>query len=132
MGTQHGDAPTGYPFFMEKVNVAGDAYPIGLHIIPTRLPHQTPENFPVCGEILKSGTDRVTVQQNIIPTRCRNLHLKQFCLEIICSYSSDCFDYPYYLSYTMDAYQNLISVDKLRKAVWENRFGWLSTQAHIS
>ena len=36
MGTQHGDAPTGYPFFMEKVNVAGgDAYPIGLHIIPT-------------------------------------------------------------------------------------------------
>lgn len=47
-----------------------------------------------------------------IPTRCRNLHLKQFCLEIICSYSSDCFDYPYYLSYTMDAYQNLISGDK--------------------
>ena len=83
MGTQHGDAPTGYPFFMEKVNVAGDAYPIGLHITPTPLPHQTPENFPVCGEILKSGTDRVTVQQNIIPTRSRQAYSKQVCLWVI-------------------------------------------------
>ena len=45
MGTQHGDAPTGYPFFMEKVNVAGDAYPIGLHIIPTRQVKTQPKLF---------------------------------------------------------------------------------------
>ncbi len=67
----------------------------------------------------------------ITPTRCRNLYLKQFCLEIICSYSSDCFDYPYYSSLPMDAYQNLISVDKLRRAVRESCFGWLSTRTYI-
>ena len=48
----------------------------------------------------------------VIPTRSLNSHLKQFCLEDICSGSSDGFDYPYYHSYTMDAYQNLISGDK--------------------
>ena len=48
----------------------------------------------------------------IIPTQCRNSHLKLFCLEIVCSCFSDYFDYPYYHSYAMDAYQNLISGDK--------------------
>ena len=48
----------------------------------------------------------------IIPTRSWNLYLKQLCLDIICSSSSKYFDYPYYHSYTMDVYQNLISGDK--------------------
>ena len=47
-----------------------------------------------------------------IPTRSWNSYLKQLGLDDICSDSSDCFDYPYYHSYTMDAYQNLISGDK--------------------
>ena len=47
-----------------------------------------------------------------IPTRCRNSQLNEFCLEIICSCSSENFDSPYYRSCTMDAYQNLISGDK--------------------
>ena len=48
----------------------------------------------------------------LIPTRCRNSQLNEFCLEIICSCSSENFDSPYYRSCTMDAYQNLISSDK--------------------
>ena len=79
----------------------------------------------------KPCVSRLCGQIALTPTRCRNLYLKQFCLDIICSYPSDCFDYPYYLSYTMDAYQNLISSDKLRRAVRESRFGWLSTRTHI-
>ena len=64
----------------------------------------------------------------IIPTRCRNLYLKQFCLDIICSYFSDYFDCAYYLSCTMDAYQNLISGDKLPLGVLGNCCGWLLTE----
>ena len=60
----------------------------------------------------------------IIPTRSWNLYLKQFCLDNICSGSSDCFDYPYYHSYTMDAYQNLISGDK-SPWDWQMVFLWL-------
>lgn len=48
----------------------------------------------------------------IIPTRCRNSQLNEFCLGIICSCSSENFDSPYYRSCMMDAYQNLISSDK--------------------
>ena len=48
----------------------------------------------------------------ITPTRCRNSQLNEFCLEIICSCSSENFDSPYYRGCTMDAYQNLISGDK--------------------
>ena len=48
----------------------------------------------------------------LIPTRCRNSQLNEFCLGIICSCSSENFDSPYYRSCMMDAYQNLISSDK--------------------
>lgn len=49
----------------------------------------------------------------ITPTRSWNSYLKQFCLYDICSGSSEYFDYPYYHSYTMDVYQNLISGDNV-------------------
>ena len=55
-----------------------DRVTVQQNIIPSPLPHQTPENFPVCGEILKSGTDRVTIQQNSIPTQsspCRTFSM---------------------------------------------------------
>ena len=48
----------------------------------------------------------------IIPTRCRDSWINEFCLGIICSCSSENFDSPYYRSCTMEAYQNLISGDK--------------------
>ena len=47
-----------------------------------------------------------------IPTRCKDTYLNGFCLDNICSCSSENFDSPYYPGYTMDAYQNLISSDK--------------------
>ena len=40
---------------------------------------------------------------------------------------SDYFDYPYYHSYTMDAYQNLISGDKGSVVAQGNCSGWLLT-----
>ena len=46
-----------------------DRVTVQLQLIPTPLPHQTPENFPVCGEILESGMDRFIVQLQLIPTR---------------------------------------------------------------
>ena len=55
---------------------------------------------------------RVSEGSEIIPTRCRNSQLNEFCLGIICSCSSENFDSPYYRSCTMEAYQNLISGDK--------------------
>lgn len=61
----------------------------------------------------------------ITPTRSRNLFLKQLCLEIICSSSSKNFDYPYYQSYTMGAYQNLIIGDKLSQEVHSSYYRWL-------
>lgn len=54
---------------------------------------------------------------SITPTRSWNSYLKQFGLDDICSGSSDCFDYPYYQSYTMDAYQNLIRCDNECKVI---------------
>ena len=48
----------------------------------------------------------------IIPTRCKGTYLNGFCLDNICSCSSENFDSPYYPGYTMDAYQNLIKGDK--------------------
>ena len=48
----------------------------------------------------------------LIPTRCKNICLNGFCLDNICSCSSENYDSPYYPGYTMDAYQNLISSDK--------------------
>lgn len=60
-----------------------------------------------------------------IPTRSRNLFLKQLCLEIICSSSSKNFDYPYYQSYTMGAYQNLIIGDKLSQEAHSSYYRWL-------
>ena len=47
-----------------------------------------------------------------IPTRCKGTYLNGFCLDNICSCSSENFDSPYYPGYTMDAYQNLIKGDK--------------------
>ena len=61
----------------------------------------------------------------VIPTRSRNLFLKQLCLEIICSSSSKNFDYPYYQSYTMGAYQNLIIGDKLSQEAHSSYYRWL-------
>ena len=61
----------------------------------------------------------------IIRYRSWNAYLKQFGLNDICSGSSDCFDYPYYHSYTMDAYQNLISDDKALLGAQGNCSGWL-------
>ena len=55
---------------------------------------------------------RTSPGPEIIPTRSWNIYLKQFGLDDICSGSSEYFDYPYYHSYTTDAYQNLISGDK--------------------
>ena len=48
----------------------------------------------------------------LIPTRCKNARLNGFCLDAIYSCSSENFESPYYPSYTMDAYQNLIRGDK--------------------
>ena len=48
----------------------------------------------------------------IIPTRCKDTYLNGFCLDHICSCSSEDFDSPYYPGYTVDAYQNLIRGDK--------------------
>ena len=62
----------------------------------------------------------------IIPTRSWNSYLKQLGLDDISSDSSDCFDYPYYHSYTMDAYQNLISGDKPPWGVHDDCCGWFS------
>jgi len=47
-----------------------------------------------------------------IPTRCKGTYLNGFCLDNICSCSSENFGSPYYPGYTMDAYQNLIRGDK--------------------
>lgn len=55
---------------------------------------------------------RFPKNKKLTPTRSWNSYLNQFCLDDICFGSSDCFDYPYYHSYTMDAYQNIISGDK--------------------
>ena len=60
-----------------------------------------------------------------IPTRCKDTYLNGFCLDNICSCSSENFDSPYYPGYTMDAYQNLISVDKRSKITQGNCSGWL-------
>ena len=60
----------------------------------------------------KSSVYGLFSTSEIIPTRCRNSWLNEFCLGIICSCSSENFDSPYYRSCTMDAYQNLISSDK--------------------
>ena len=55
----------------------------------------------------------------------------QICLTLTNSFSeydtcySDYSDYPYYHSYTMDAYQNLISGDKRSKITQGNCSGWL-------
>lgn len=48
----------------------------------------------------------------LIPTRCKDTYLNRFCLDNICSCSSENFDSPYYPGYTMDASQNLIRGDK--------------------
>ena len=48
----------------------------------------------------------------LIPARCENICLNGFCLDNICSCSSENYDSPYYPGYTMDAYQNLIRGDK--------------------
>ena len=102
------------------------------HIRIARTPRLLSSCYQTGNPVLKKCVfSRFCSPSGIIPTRCRNLYLKRFCLEIFCSCSSDYFDYPYYLSYTMDAYQNLISSDKLRRAVRESRFGWLSTRTHI-
>ena len=62
-------------------------------------------------------------KNSITPTRSWNSYLKQYGLGDICSGSSDCFDYPYYHSYTMDAYQILISGDKALLGAQGNRSG---------
>ena len=61
----------------------------------------------------------------LIPTRSWSSYHKRFCLVNICSCSPDCFDYPYYHSYMMDAYQNLISSDKMPWGMQGNRSVWL-------
>lgn len=58
--------------------------------------------------VLFYQTDQLSLR---IPGRCRNPRLKQFCLETVRSLSSGYFDCPYYHSYTVNNYQNLICGD---------------------
>ena len=90
----------------------------------------TPFSAPTAGQnsylsLLSHGIYRLFSSYEIIPTRSRNLFLKQLCLGIICSSSSKNFDYPYYQSYTMGAYQNLIIGDKLSQEAHSSYYRWL-------
>ena len=62
--------------------------------------------------VISLGVFRPEYHKFFIPTRCKDTYLNGFCLDHICSCSSEDFDSPYYPGYTVDAYQNLIRGDK--------------------
>ena len=73
---------------------------------------------------------RQSISCYLISTRCKDTYLNGFCLDVIYSCSSENFYSPYYRSYTMDAYQNLISGNNPPLGVQGNCFGWLECMIH--
>ena len=61
--------------------------------------------------------------QNVYIKYFKTYKTELFLFRRYCTCCSDYFDYPYYLSCTMDAYQNLISGDKRSKITQGNCSG---------
>ena len=112
-----GAAPTSWPMVTRSCLRLRPTATFGILWLLSNSLHQK-ERSPRNGE-------SALLMCEVIPTRSRNLFLKQLCLEIICSSSSKNFDYPYYQSYTMGAYQNLIIGDKLSQEAHSSYYRWL-------